>query len=360
MQTNLSEHFTPLRDETSIFKSTPCCQFCSASDTTLLRCSACKVVRYCSKDHQVADRPKHVNVCKSIARCSARMDHEELKLRNQPDGDMFAPAHVFEKHVGHFWGMHNTRPYMRARYTLVEAILQVHTRDAVVAAYDHVMDCIRLCRADNLGLRDLLPALMLRLGKVQECYDFVKWHATTGRKGDYNWGDMKQPFLDIKDADMLELPNYLFEDLYPDLSHLVSITLLKIKLLVAVRAGSEGKEMLRSSPTFNRQIQDENGRDSHENGLKKVITILKSHVSFLYGAVNKANPHMWHALLSPQQHLKARPSLYTHGSVHEMQMVLKQNYDAWNESPEAIGILAATFHKIDYRLEIASTENLFR
>lgn len=90
------------------------------------------------------------------------MNHEELKLRNQPNDDFFAPAHVFEKHVGYFWGMHNTRPYLRARYALIEAILQVRTQDAVVAAFDHVMDCMRLCRKDNLGLRDVLPALMLR------------------------------------------------------------------------------------------------------------------------------------------------------------------------------------------------------
>ena len=166
------------------------------------------------------------------------------KLRNQPKDDFFAPAHVFEKHVGHFWGMHNTRPYMCARYALIEAIPQIRTRDAVTAAYDHVMDCMRLCRKDNLGLRDFLPALILWLGKLQECYDFVKCYATAGSKDDYDWGEMEQPFLDVKDADMLESPNYLPGDSFPDLSYLVSITLLKIKLLLAVRAGSEGKDML--------------------------------------------------------------------------------------------------------------------
>ena len=84
------------------------------------------------------------------------MDHEALKLRNQPNDEYFAPAHVFENYVGLFWGLQNTRPYMRARYALIEAILQVRTRDAVVAACDHVMDCMRLCRKDNLGLRDIL------------------------------------------------------------------------------------------------------------------------------------------------------------------------------------------------------------
>lgn len=272
------------------------------------------------------------------------MDREALKLRNQPNDDLFAPAHVFEKHVGHFWGLHNTRPYMRARYALIEAVLQVRTRDAVTAAHDHVTDCMRLCRTDNLGLRDFLPALMLRLGKLQECYDFVKWHATTGSRDDYDWGDMKQPFLDVKDADMLESPNYLPGDSYPDLSHLVSITLLKIKLLLAVRAGSEGKDMLQSSPTFRAKTQDEVGQGARENGIGEVVTILKSHVSFLYRSVDRANWGMWHGLLSPGRNLDARPSVYTHGSFQEMQMVLKQTFDAWNECPGAIGILDAMMH----------------
>lgn len=305
------------------------------------------MVHYCSKDHQILDRPKHVSICKSITRYSARLNREELKLRNQPDdGQMFAPPHVFEKHVGHFWGLPNTRPYMRARYALVEAILQVRTRDAVAAALTHLMDCMRLCRLDNMGVRDLIPALMLRLGKEQECYDFVKWHATTGSEDDYDWADMQQPFLDVKDADMLESPIYLLKD-RSDLSHLVSITLLNIRLLLTVRAGSEGKEMLRSSPTF-QKIQDGIERDAREQWPGKIITILEKHVKILYRAVDFANAHFWPAFLNPQSHLDARPPTVVDGGIQHMQMVLKQNYDAWKESPGAIEVVAAIFHGRDY------------
>jgi hypothetical protein len=331
--TFLTEQFTPRRDEKSAMKATPSCRFCSSSEQNLLRCGACKVVRYCSKDHQALDRPEHVSVCKSITKCAARMNQEEVKLRNQPEGDMFAPANVFEKHVGHFWGMHNTRPYMRARFALVEAILQVRTRDAVATALEHVMDCFRLCRLDNMGLRDLAPALMLRLDKDQECYDFVKWYATTGRRDDYDWGDMQQPFLDIKNADIMESPKYLSG--YHDLSHLVSIAFIKIRLLIAVRGVSE--EVLQSSPSFEQAQRVED-----------VVAILKSHVNFLYRTIDKANVHLWPALLSPQSHLDARPPYQSHGSREEMQMVLKHNYDAWKEFPGATDVVKAIMHKLDY------------
>jgi hypothetical protein len=33
------------------------------------------------------------------------------------------------------------------------------------------MDMLRLCRRDTLEVRDHNPALFLRLGKDQECYD---------------------------------------------------------------------------------------------------------------------------------------------------------------------------------------------
>lgn len=277
------------------------------------------------------------------------MDREEQKLRDQPDGDVFEPANMFEEYVGHFWGLPHSRPYMRARYALVEAILKVRTYDAVVAALDHVMDCMRLCRSDNMGVRDLVPALLLRLGRDQECYDFVKWWATTAERDHYDWGDMDEPFLDIKNADVLESPQYLCRR-FLDLSHAVSITLLKIKLLLAVRAGGEGWEILRSSQTFN-QMEDRITQTETGECEKKpveVIKVLRSHVDMLYQAVDQANPHFWGALISPGSHLEARPEYTSSGSKEEMQLSLQRSHDAWKESPGAIEVINAILHKEDY------------
>ena len=331
---------------------TPCCQFCSVSQNHLLRCSGCKVVRYCSQDHQVADRPQHKSVCNAIKRSSARLDLEEHKLRNQPDdGNIFAPPNVFEDHVGHFWGLHNTRPYMRARYGLVEAVLMIRTRDAVVMALKHVMDCLRLCRSDNMGVRYCVPGLLLRLGRDQECYDFVKWWATTGSKSDYDYSDLDEPFLDLKGSDVLESPQYLCRHII-DLSHVVSIALLKIRLLLAVRAGTEGwQEILRSSPIFN-QLEDSFRQNApiedHETESVKVTKILKVHINELYQAVDRLNPYFWGALLNPGKNLNAYPSYFSNSSEEEMQMVLRKYYDAWKESPGTIEVIDAILGKKEY------------
>ena len=238
---------------------------------------------------------------------------------------------------------------MRARYALVEAIVKVRTYDAVVAALDHVMDCLRLCRGDNMGVRDMAPAMLLRLGRDQECYDFVKWWATTGQRGNYDWGNMDEPYLDIKNADVLEPQQYLCRK-YMSLAYLVSISLLKIKLLLAVRAGSGGWEFLRSGQTFSeikhKIVQNAAGDGETESG--EVIKVLKSHVHDLYQAVEEGNPHFWGALISPGRNLGARPDFFTFGGKEEMQMVLNRYYDAWKETPGAIEVVKAIRQKKDY------------
>ena len=51
---------------------------------------------------------------------------------------MFFPANPFTYSAGHFWGHVHCRPYMRARFGLVDALLDVRTVDAVEECHDHV------------------------------------------------------------------------------------------------------------------------------------------------------------------------------------------------------------------------------
>src|SRR4051794_23568030 len=120
---------------------------------------------------------------------------------------------------------------MRARYGVVEALVKIQTFEAVQAALGHILEMLRLCRGDNMGVRDHAPALFLRLGKDQDCYDFCKWYATEGQRGDYDWGNMELGFLDVKNADTFESPK-LWTGEWTDLSHAVAVTLIKVRLLI--------------------------------------------------------------------------------------------------------------------------------
>ena len=158
------------------------------------------------------------------------MAEHEQKLRDHP-GDWMTLANPFASSVGHFWGIPDTRDYMRARYALVEALGKVNTRDAVQAQLDHLLDMLRLCRGDNMGVRCYVPHLMLRLNQDQECYDFVKWWSITAKKTSYDFHDLTLPYLDTKNANVFESPAYLCGR-FASSGNLIAITLLKIKLLL--------------------------------------------------------------------------------------------------------------------------------
>jgi tetratricopeptide (TPR) repeat protein len=67
---------------------------------------------------------------------------------------------VFAKGVGHFWGLIETRPYMRAREGLADCLFSLGERDVAI---EHYRDMLRLNPNDNQGIRyKLLSCLMER------------------------------------------------------------------------------------------------------------------------------------------------------------------------------------------------------
>lgn len=124
---------------------------------------------------------------------------------------------------------------MKARFALADKLLKIKTFDAVKSAFDHIMDMFRLCRGDNMGVRFMAPALFIRLGKDQECYDFLKWWATTIRDDYYGWRDMDLPFLDVRDAVVFESVRK-FTGRLAALTHAVALMLIKMRLLRDVKS----------------------------------------------------------------------------------------------------------------------------
>jgi hypothetical protein len=78
----------------------PCCDECGSPDN-LQRCSKCKVMLCCSRDHRAAHGESHKAVCNAVAKKRNAMDAEEQKLRNHP-GDFVTPTNLFENGVGSF------------------------------------------------------------------------------------------------------------------------------------------------------------------------------------------------------------------------------------------------------------------
>jgi hypothetical protein len=307
-------------------------------------------MHYCNSGHQAAHYPAHKKACSKIDKARKSMEVEEQRLRAY-EGDGFTMEDPFTNGVGHFWGILETRTYMRLRFALVEALQQVYTRESLEAQLHHLQDMMRLCRGDNMGLRHYVPVLLLRLDRDQECYDFAKWYETVGRRGDYDWGNMDLGFLDLKGEDAFEEVQYLCGE-YGQVSFLLSVLLLKIKLLLDLQnMGAVVKEhgdkvpneildnikrKVVRSPIILKHREIVESKD--HSGL---VAKLKRQIKALYYAAWRANRHVWTVLLQADRYLHTRPSLYSRGSMEEAVLTLNYTYHSWMELPASLDIIMA-------------------
>lgn len=266
------------------------------------------------------------------------------------------PPRVFEEHAGRFWAILDTRDYMRARFAFVDTMLANFSRHrvAVQTALDHLLDMLRLNRSDNMGLRDTVPSLMLRLGRTQDAYDFVKWWATCDPDGRYDWGNMELPYLDTKAADVFEEPKW-WMGRFLALSHASVVMLIKLRALVDLRDLQNTARALRASTLpceLVNQVRGELLGNSSLAGrrdlavlatadtatLGAMIEIISKQIWALYSAVEDANMHYWTLLVSMQDdgvNLQ-RPASYVGGSPEEADLTMGYNYPAWEETPGSL------------------------
>ncbi|PVH97270.1 hypothetical protein DM02DRAFT_719922 [Periconia macrospinosa] len=323
------------------------CALCETTQVGLLRCGGCRLVRYCCRDHQVQHRSKHKKTCKTSVELRNRLEEEEDLVRHATP-DFMTPANAFDTHIGHFWGVVTTRDYMQARFELADYAVGLRTLDGVREGLDHYKDMIRLNRSDNMGLRDRVPALMLRLDQDQQCYDFIKWYAT-GPDDNYDWGDMSLPFLNIRDADVLEDPAFLVRE-WGSLNHQVAIQLLKMKMLIDIRQLKIVKKVLRGrlpvelwnlveqeavrSPLSSRFV----GNSYTE--LVKTEHMLSLQCRKLGVGILDTNGGFTYELLEcNQETLDYRPEAYCHGSYEERALAVQNCYAAWQETAGALELL---------------------
>jgi hypothetical protein len=264
------------------------------------------------------------------------MQREEKALREDP-------ADELTNGVGHFWKIRSTRPYMHTRLDYRAALTFVRNVESVRAQLDHLQENLRLCRSDNLGSRDLIPSLMVRLNQDQECYDFMKWWATSANDNHYDWSNMSLPYLDIKHANPLEKVDCFVKGSI-DIAHLVTLTLVKIKLYFILYA-SYGAQAKLGMSDKQRAIVDEmmqlrNSSIARHPNVANLTSLevatqldnLKAQIRTLYDAVNSMNPFVWPEFIDPDESLNSAPSMYSPGSKEEMQAVTMWTWQSWNET----------------------------
>lgn len=103
----------------------------------------------------------------------ARTYNEALAIytRAADIGEKHIGEEFFQNCRGNFWGILDTRPYMRARAGMVECFLALGDKINVIK---QCKDLLKLSSNDNLGMRDILLPLLIETGKDKQAETLYK------------------------------------------------------------------------------------------------------------------------------------------------------------------------------------------
>lgn len=108
----------------------------------------------------------------NLLAAESRSQEEKLKLYRQGVeagrlalGDLF-----FKRNSGDFWGLVETRPYMRAMHGLARCLWKAGRRDEAI---DICKEMLELDGHDHQGVRYLLVTWLLEAGRDEECRQFL-------------------------------------------------------------------------------------------------------------------------------------------------------------------------------------------
>ena len=96
---------------------------------------------------------------------------------------------IFREGEGHFWGIFETRPYMRARLGLANTLWTSGRQEEAV---NHARDMLRLNPGDNQGIRYTLAGWLLNLDRDEELAQLLEQY---GDEGSATWAYTRSPRL---------------------------------------------------------------------------------------------------------------------------------------------------------------------
>lgn len=109
---------------------------------------------------------------------------------------------AFTEFAGHFWGFHETRPYMRARAALADAL---HRAGRIESSAIEVEAMLELNPGDNQGLRYRLLGCHLALSKLDEARAlFARYPDESDFNTVFAWAKVLERFLSGKPDDALQ------------------------------------------------------------------------------------------------------------------------------------------------------------
>ncbi|KAH6618312.1 hypothetical protein B0J18DRAFT_483663 [Chaetomium sp. MPI-SDFR-AT-0129] len=208
------------------------------------------------------------------------------------------------------------------------ALLHVGTSQAAETALEYLLEILQSRRSSSLSA-DAVPALLLRMGMEQECYDFIKWFATLERER-YDWENKNLPFLDIRFADVFEPVGVFCKGTDVTLSHLAVLALLKLRIRLDLEAGKAADR--RPGITARAML-----RVWNRHQVSEAIINLTEQYHTLFQAIQDRNPYFWEELLDEMKEDPRLPASYSCGSELEARVAVFMCKQAWQESEGALG-----------------------
>ena len=312
------------------------CPLCPACyEARLLPCPKCSFVSYCDTEHLVSDRHRHRPICNGVNAGQIKLSKQESLLR-EPSLDSTSPLNPFDARRGSFWSFRSTRRYMCDRFNLAHNLLTMRSKKSVQEALYHLRDMIRLSQIDEMGLREIVPGVMLRLDFDQDAYDFVRSWAAWDPHG-------QQERQKVHDANVfVNVKTYI--DSIKSLGHLFALLILQLKLLVDIRHIKISRKICRQYegvPTDIQYLIDEQlvrsslsrkfMKQSFQDLIKSELSLLEQ-VYLIGDKVVKSNGFFMLNLFYLDEALVARVNSYAGGSWNEMSIAMLHSYAAYRET----------------------------
>ncbi len=142
--------------------------------------------------------------------------------RGMEAGERTLGPEIFEEDAGHFWGLVETRPYMRARFGVARSLEDLGRLDEAI---DHFRAMLALNPNDNQGVREELMVCLLKTKRHEELDKLLKTCKNDKGKAMWNYtralltfrqkGDTQTARRHLRQAfeDNELVPDYLLEEL---------------------------------------------------------------------------------------------------------------------------------------------------
>ncbi|RLB53559.1 MAG: hypothetical protein DRJ42_11670 [Deltaproteobacteria bacterium] len=104
----------------------------------------------------------------------------ELLRKGVSAGERLIGPEAFEENAGEFWGVLETRPYMRARANLAQYLWATGEEGGTREAVGHYRELVRLDSRDHQGHREILLVLLVEIGEDEEAAQLIESHPGVG------------------------------------------------------------------------------------------------------------------------------------------------------------------------------------